>query len=256
MTLPDTPTPAITTSPNCLVLYGAPKIGKTSIVSTLPRHLLLDLEQGSSYVTATKIVVDNIFAINGVIKELQNAKDKYNYLIVDTLDALESWCEAEATRLYKDTIQGKRFTGSTVLQLPQGGGYMWLRNTFYDFFNRLRLVGSKTIFIGHLRDKQLTINDLTTTAKDGQGNDVILNVKEVTSKDLDLTGKIRNIVCSYCDAVGRVFLNSENKLTISFKTTENVNCGARPPHLSGQEFVFNKPATLADWSQIYLELKT
>lgn len=239
MTLPVSPTPAITTSPNCLVLYGAPKIGKTSIVSALPRHLLLDLEQGSSYVTATKLVVDNIFAIDGIIDELQKDKNRYSYLIVDTLDALESWCEVEATRQYKDTIQGKNFRGKTVLELPQGGGYLWLRNCFYNYFNRLRLCCDKTIFISHLRDKLLTENG-----------------KEVSSKDLDLTGKIRNIVCSYCDAVGRVFVNSEGKLVISFKTAETVTCGARPPHLSGQEFVFNKPATLADWSQIYLELKT
>lgn len=250
MTLPDTPTPAITTSPNVLVLYGAPKIGKTSIISAFPKHLIVDLERGSSYVTATKVSLDNIFELNGVIVELNKDRSRYGVVALDTLDALELWCEAEATRQYKDSNVGKNFRGDTVLKLPNGGGYLWLRNVFYDYFNRLRLATNKTIFVGHLRDKQLTVNDETTT-QEGKP----LNVKEVTSKDLDLTGKIRNIVCSYCDAVGRVFLDEQKRLTISFETTENINCGARPPHLQGKKFTFHNPATVEDWAQIYPELK-
>lgn len=255
MTLPDAPTPATTSSPNVLVLYGAPKIGKTSICAALPKHLIVDLERGSDYVTATKVSLNNIFELNGVIDELNKNRGKYNVVALDTLDALETWCEVEATRQYKDSNTGKSFRGDTVLKLPNGGGYLWLRNVFYDYFNRLRLVCPKTIFVGHLRDKQLTVNDEETTLQDNKGNVTKLNVKEVTSKDLDLTGKIRNIVCSYCDAVGRIFLNDKNELTVSFETTENINCGARPPHLKGKRFTFHNPATVEDWSQIYPELK-
>ena len=52
----------------------------------------------------------------------------YKYLVVDTVDKLEDFCEVTATEKYKLTTIGKNFAGKSVLELPQGGGYYHLRN--------------------------------------------------------------------------------------------------------------------------------
>jgi hypothetical protein len=146
-------------------------------------------------------------------------------------------CEKEATRRYKASIIGANFKGDSILELPKGGGYLHLRNVFYEYFQRFRALAKYTIFIGHVRDALLT--------QDG---------KEVSSKDLDLTGKIKNISCAYADAIGHCFRTKEGILTISFKTVDTVTCGSRAEHLCGKEFVFSQPATLENWKQIYTHL--
>lgn len=61
-------------------------------------------------------------------------------------------------------------------------------------------------------------------------------MKEVSAADIDLTGKIRNIVCSKADAIGYLMRSGEETI-ISFVTKDEVICGARPKHLKNQEIV-------------------
>jgi hypothetical protein len=237
ITLPTSPTPATTVSPKILTIYGPPKVGKTSICTVLPNSLLIDIENGSNYLDAVKLKPDNILQLNEIEAEIRKQKYPYKFVILDTLDMLETWCEAEATRLYKASIQGKTFTGESVLELPQGGGYFHLRNAFYAYFHKVRLMAPHVIFVGHVRDKMLTAVG-----------------KEVSSRDLDLTGKIKNIVCSYSDAIGHIFRDNKGDLKISFITNETLACGSRCSHLKGKEIGFNQPATIENWKQIYPDL--
>ena len=56
------PTKKITASaidPRNLIIFGIPKVGKTTLLSTLDNCLILDFESGSDYVDALKIKVEN-----------------------------------------------------------------------------------------------------------------------------------------------------------------------------------------------------
>lgn len=229
--------PATTGSPRILTLYGPPKIGKTTIVSVLPNALLLDLEDGSDFVTAMKLKLTNPLQVKPFVDEVIKANRPYKYLIIDTIDKLEEWAEIEATREYKASIKGKTFGGSSVLELPQGGGYFYLRESFRKLFNLLYTAAPRLIYIGHVRDK--VINE---------------GAKDVTTKDLDLTGKIRNIVCSLSDAIGHVYRDSKGGLQCSFVTTDSVQCGSRCEHLRGKTLTFSTPVKLEDWKAIYSDI--
>lgn len=229
--------PATTGSPRILTLYGPPKVGKTTIVSVLPDALLLDLEDGSDFVTAMKLKLQNPLQIKPFVDEVIKAGRPYKYLIIDTIDKLEEWAEIEATREYKASIKGKTFTGNSVLELPQGGGYFYLRETFRKFFNLLYTAAPRIIYIGHVRDKVI----------DGTGTDV-------TSKDLDLTNKIRILVCKLSDAIGHIYRDSKGNLLCNFTTTDISNCGSRCAHLRGKVINFSSPVKLEDWKAIYSDL--
>ncbi len=235
--LPREPVPATAGSPRIMTLYGPPKVGKTTIVSVLPKALLLDIENGSDYVTMMKIKLDNALQIAPVVKDIIAAGKPYTYLIIDTIDKIEEWAEMEATREYKASNKGKTFDGDSVLELPQGAGYYYLRQTFRKFFTLLSIAAPFIIYIGHVRDKVINAES-----------------KDVTSKDLDLTGKIRNIVCSLSDAIGHVYRDKAGKLIVSFNTIETIQCGSRCQHLRGKTFTFSTPVALSDWKNIYLEL--
>lgn len=242
ITLPTEIIPAGSISPRTLIIYGAPKIGKTAISIALENYLLLELEpNGAEYIPAMKLQLTCIEQIAGFEDAIRKVKTStfspYKYLIVDTLDQLEAWAEKEATRRYKASIIGKNFNGDTVLELQKGGGYLHLRNVFYEYFNRLRMLAPYTIFIGHVKDSLLGTEG-----------------KEVSSKDLDLTGKVKNIACAYADATGLAFRDKDGKLKISFFTNDTANCGSRCPHLSGKVFEFSNPATKENWKQIYPDL--
>lgn len=228
--LPDKPTPALTVNPKILVIYGPPKVGKTTILSKLNGNLIHDLEKGTDYLEALKIRSDTYEDFERVcnLMKLQTPR-KYKYHSIDTVDKLEEWCERLATKNYKASEIGKNFKGYSVLELPNGGGYLWLRNAFHQVITNVCLTAPHIIFVGHIRDKFLD-------SKEG---------KDVAAKDLDLSGKCKSIICSCADAIGYVYRGKDG-LRINFNTNDLVTCGTRCAHLKGLDTEFN------DWSKIYL----
>jgi hypothetical protein len=230
--LPTEAVPAKRKSPKNLVLYGQPKIGKTTAVATLPNCLIIDLEMGTDMISALKVQVNNLKELSALGKAIKDAGKPYKYIAVDTVTELESWCEAEAKVLYKATPIGKNFDpenkGISVLTLPKGGGYLYLRIAIQKWMSAIEQLADHIIWIGHLRDSNIE--------KAG---------KEVAAKDLDLTGKVRNIVCKDADAVGYIF-REEGTTMISFNSNENVNAGSRCEHLRGQVMEL-------DWSKIFID---
>lgn len=82
------------------------------------------------------------------------------------------------------------------------------------------------------------------------------NGVEVNSIELDLTGKIKRIHSSKADAIGYLYRKGKQNI-LSFKTTDDIACGARCAHLRDQEFVVSElkeDGTISvDWSKIYID---
>ena len=127
---------------------------------------------------------------------------------------------------------GKNFDkdqkGVSILSLPNGAGYLYLRIAFKRWIDRLNKLADHVILVGHLKDKML----------DKKG-------KEVSSKDLDLTGKIKQITCANADAIGYIYRN-DDKTMISFNSMDDITAGSRCDHLKGQEMEL-------DWTQIFID---
>jgi len=231
--LPKQPIPPTTKDPRVLVLYGAPKVGKTTALSQLPNNLIVDLEDGTDYINALKVKAHNMDELEEVAQALRNPPDQYPFISIDTVSAMEDWAEIRGTSRYKANPTGKNFQGTSVLELPHGHGYLWLRLAFQELLGMFSGTTRRLILVCHLRDKFLD--------KGGQ---------EVAVKDLELTGKIRNITAAKADAIGYMFRDktvNDGRLMVSFRTLEQVSCGSRCEHIRGQAFEF-------DWKKIYTEL--
>ena len=87
--LPTSKIPAKTQDPKYLILFGLPKVGKTTILSTLDNNLILDFENGSSYVDALKMEVDSLKTLKEIIKAIKDAGKPYKYITIDTITAVE-----------------------------------------------------------------------------------------------------------------------------------------------------------------------
>ena len=225
--------------PKLLLIYGPPKIGKTTILSQLENNLIIDTEErGTDYIEALKIKVANLQDYETTCNLLKLKTPRpYRYISLDTIDKIEEWCEWEATRRYKASTLGKGYAESSVLNLPRGAGYHWLRETFKDYIQKLANCADNIIYVGHIRDKNIESGG-----------------KEVSTTDLDLTGKIKSIMCSNVDAIGYLTVNKYGCWTITFQTQESTICGSRCDHLRGQTFVMEKPRVF-DWGKIYIEDK-
>jgi hypothetical protein len=172
--------------------------------------------------------------LEAVAQALRNPPNQYPFVTIDTVSAMEDWAEIRGTQRYKLNPTGKNFQGTSVLELPHGHGYLWLRLAFQELLGLFSGTTKRLILVCHLRDKFLD--------KGGQ---------EVAVKDLELTGKIRNITASKADSIGYLYRNlatNQGKLMVSFQTFESVSCGSRCEHLKGQNFEF-------DWKKVYKELK-
>lgn len=242
ITLPTAPTPAQRNDPRLLLIYGPPKIGKSTILTQLPlsKYFVLSTDpRGWEFLSGVYAQIDNMEQFVQYEQEIKKQNRPYDFVGIDTIDNLETWSEQEATKLYKASPIGKSFTGKSVLELPNGGGYMYLRSVFTNVITRLLDIAPQVIIVGHIRDKLIG----QTSGQD-----------ETYSKDLDLTGKIKAIVCSLVDTIGYVSRDKDSNLTISFKTHELITNGSRAPHLKGKNFTM-KGSTF-DWSLIYPDYYT
>ena len=79
---------------------------------------------------------------------------------------------------------------------------------------------------------------------------------EFNSMDLDLTGKIKRITASNSDAIGYLYRKGKQNI-ISFKTSDEISCGARPEHLRNKEIVLSEitddDTIVTNWDKIYID---
>jgi hypothetical protein len=132
---------------------------------------------------------------------------------------------------------GKNYDGDSVITLPNGAGYLYIRQAFFQVLDFIDTLAPHIILSGHIKDAQ--VNDK---------GDMVL------SANIDLTGKIKSLICANADAIGYMYRKGD-KTFISFKTNEEVTCGARPEHLRNEEIVVSEMINgelKTYWDKIYI----
>ena len=223
-------------NPKRLIIYSKPKTGKTSAFAGLEGNLIIDLENGADYVEAIKVKANNLQELKEIGKAIKEANYPYKYVTIDTVTALEDMVMPLAINLYKQTPMGKNYSGDSILTLPNGAGYLYVRQAFFQVLDFIDTLAPQIILSGHIKDKQL----------DYKG-------EMVMSANIDLTGKIKSLICANADAIGYMFRRGEQTI-LSFKTNEEVTCGARPEHLRNEEIVISEMVNgelITHWEKVY-----
>lgn len=252
--LPTVPrTKAKRTNPRFLLIYSAPKVGKTEAAGQLENNLVLDLENGSDFAEKGMYIKAKSWEdVEEIGKEILAAGKPYKYLTIDTATELESWCDGLGKRMYLNApMAAQKYKNNpellaSITVLPgekgaYGPGYLWLRIAYAMCIDYLQTLAPTLILLAHVKDKVLV---------DKEGNEI--HMSAVQSKNIDLTGKLRAITCSKADSIGYMYRKvsgSEKgkpveELRINFHGLETM-AGSRPKHLAGQDFVF-------DWNKIFL----
>jgi hypothetical protein len=219
ITLPTQKVKGDRVNPKRILIYSKPKTGKTTAYAGLENNLILDLENGTDYIDAMKVKINNLQELLDTGKAIKEAGRPYDYVTIDTVTALEEMIMPLAIKLYKQTPMGKNFDGDTVATLPNGAGYLYIRQAFFQVLDFIDTLAPTVILSGHIKDKQV----------DDKG-------ELVMSANIDLTGKIKSMICAQADAIGYMYRKG-NKTILTFKTNDEVTCGARPEHLRNEEIV-------------------
>ena len=243
LTLPIKKNEPKVSNPRFLVLYGKPKSGKTTLLSFLDQCLIIDLEGGSEFLEALSVQARSVAdlgeiaqAIKAKIAEL--GKKPYKRIAIDNATRLEEICLPYAATLYRQLPTAKKWEGTDVRTLPNGAGYLYLREAVKKVINMFKELCDQFILIGHTKDKIIN--------KEGE---------ELTEMAIDLVGKLGDIVCGEADAVGYVY-RKKNQTIISFEGGDNSIIEARAKHLRGKKIVIAESNedndVTVDWDKIYL----
>lgn len=114
---------------------------------------------------------------------------------------------------------GKNYQGTDIRTLPNGSGYMYIRQAVRKVIDMFRTLCETLILVAHTKDRQINM--------EGQ---------EMNEMTLDLTGKLGDILCGEADAIGYVY-RKKNQTIISFEGGESSVREARPEHLRGKKIV-------------------
>lgn len=250
-------------NPRILLIYGVPKSGKTTIVSHLKDHLLLELEPGGAdYIEGRVQEINKPSELNEIINLIKNSPAKVcDYLVIDTCTRMDEWSEIVGTYNYMSQAQGKKFNrvgedekGAKILHtdpkfesvhsIGNGYGYRHSRDVMTDWYDKLQdlIVSEKityVILLAHVKDKYVE-------SKNGDS---------VETTDINLTGKVKSIYASRVDAIGH-FYREEGKGYLSFNNEYKVVCGGRCPHLDGSILISEKQpdkSIKTYWDNIYLK---
>ena len=196
ITLPTGKVQATNQDPHNLILFGAPKVGKTTLLAELPDSLLIDLEQGSTYISACKIQATNLKELLEIIKAIKEAGNPYKFIVLDTITALAEIVKPLAIKDFLLTDDGVKHLAALKLQgksekdinldlLPFGKGYTLIKEAMNKVIKQISSVCENVVIVGHVKLTQIE----TETSTD-------------ITKSLDLTGQAKRYFASQSDAIG------------------------------------------------------
>jgi len=242
--LPTQRTKVLNFNPKLLILFGLPKSGKSSAIASLDDNLVIDLEDGYRALSVMKVDAKDIYDIFNIKAALdkkiaESGKKPYRFITIDNATRLEEMSLIYAAALYRKTSMGQgwgylrdknnniiRKDGKPVIdpkadvrQLPNGSGYLYLRNALKEIVHMFMPLCDTLILVCHVKDKQIQMNG-----------------EESSKLTVDLAGKLSDIICGEADAVGYVYREGK-KTIISFDGTAGDIREARPVHLRGKSFV-------------------
>ena len=126
-----------------VLLYGAPKVGKTTFASSFPKNLFLSTEQGTNALPSVYAVnIENWSAFKRILSQLkkEEVQEKYNTVTIDTITILWDLCEKYVCQ--QNGVEA-------INQIPYGGGYSQLGKEFSEAMRQITLMPYGLVFIAH-----------------------------------------------------------------------------------------------------------
>lgn len=153
-----------------VMLYGLASAGKSTLASTLPNALFLDIEGGLSFLDVARVPVATADELMADLLEIYKApKQEYKYIVVDSVDWLIRLFVAKTAGSGQGKTLEQLMDSATLTLNKSQGGYgsgkqvleNYVRDVFIKFLNMLNRKGYGIILIAHADRKTLLDADGT-----------------------------------------------------------------------------------------------
>lgn len=170
--IPTKPTPPETEFSKFLtMIYGAPKVGKSTFCAGLDKPLFLDTENGLKSLTTYRVGIGTWEEFQAVCKELQAEKGKlpFKTLVIDTIDNLYGYC--------RDYVR-KKLKIQHESDAAYGKGYDAVKSEFAPAMGFLKSLGMGVIYVSHAKSEKIEIRsgsyDRWSPTLSKQASDVLI----------------------------------------------------------------------------------
>ena len=192
------------------MIYGPPKIGKTTWANGWPMALFLATEPGTAAMEAADMQIANWTDFRNVVMELKKSKEKHRWetLVIDTVDNLYEFLVDDVCR-----ANGWDDLGDA----GYGKGYKLARRKLTNAIAAVRGLGMSVIFISHER-REIEVDE------QGKRSGEVL----VTSA---LPGSARKVLHGVVDFIFRAEMDEEGNRTLRTAPHRDgkvqIECGSR-----------------------------
>ena len=191
------------------LLYGPPKIGKTSLLSGFPNALFLATEKGYKSLKVYKEDITSWKQYLEIIKDIVHGKHKYQTIINDTADVLFDMCSEYAC---------KKLGIEHESDAEWGKGWAETKKIFTRALQPLFASNYGIVFVSHTR-----------------GDKITTQVEEITKTVPTLSKQARKILLPLVDTIGCLRYKHhkigkgeyEERYIINFKPSDMIEAGDR-----------------------------
>jgi len=166
-----------------ILIYGRPKIGKSTLCSKFPDALFLATEPGLNHLEVFKQPIRNWAEFMAACKDVAEGKHKFKTIVVDTIDAL-----IPLLQTYIEEQNSVDYIGD----LPHGKGWFLATSELRRVLNKLTMLPYGLILVSHAKQEEIE----TKTAK-------------YKRFSIDIGGKNQNAILNLMDII--LFMDSEMK---------------------------------------------
>jgi len=157
------------------IIFGEPKVGKTTLAASFPEPLLIDIEGGAAFIDCKQFPLRSVLgkltareALGKLFTELRDMPDRpYKTIIFDTLDEL--W-----------NVLARPYKKDGKLPLSQ---YQQLYDTFLGIVDEFRGLGLDVVFTSHVKHES-----------DEDGRTVATDIKLPGQLQAMITAKVDEIL--------------------------------------------------------------
>lgn len=133
-----------------ILIYGQPKIGKTSLAAQFPRNLLLAFEPGYNALNNAMVQpVTKWSEFKQVLKQLSQpeVQNKFDTVTLDTVDLVWDACEKYICSQNVNEQTGE--TPKSLGDIPWGKGYDLCKKEFDGALRQIAMLGYGMVLISH-----------------------------------------------------------------------------------------------------------
>lgn len=131
-----------------LMIYGAPKTGKTTLLAQLPHSLILAFEPGTNALNNAFVQpITKWSDFKSVLRQLRDdeMREQFHFIGIDTADIAYEMCEKYICIQNNVTELG---------EIPWGKGYSSCKKEFAEGFNEIARLGYGLCFVSHEAEKK------------------------------------------------------------------------------------------------------